>query len=137
MQTLSMKQHPEIARIVRAAFPGYKKHNVFLSAFGEHGHSINTYWDGGSRDCYALVDLATGQQRSLPTRTHPYFDVVRAGVANQENEAIAVDHVGNVTLKVLPEGVALVQGGTFCGKPATAHVFLNPANFAKLLPEAA
>jgi hypothetical protein len=33
----------------------------------------------------------------------------------------------------LPEGFALIEAGTFCGKPATAHIFLNPANITKLL----
>ena len=70
----------------------------------------------------------------MPTSTHPYFDVARYGLANKENEVISVDHVGNIELKILPEGFALVSAGTFCGKPATAHVYLNPANLAKLLP---
>jgi hypothetical protein len=45
-----------------------------------------------------------------------------------------VDGRGNATLKVLPEGFVLVEAGTFLGKPATAKVFLNPANITKILP---
>ena len=55
------------------------------------------------------------------------------GLASTENADVEVDHVGNVTLKRLPEGFALVAAGTFCGKAATAHVYLNPANMARLL----
>jgi len=44
-----------------------------------------------------------------------------------------VDERGNVTLKALPEGIALIQAGWFCGKPATATVWLNPNNLTKLL----
>jgi hypothetical protein len=79
------------------------------------------------------VELSSLQRKSLPTRTHPYFDVAVRGLNNTENADIEVDGVGNVTLKRLPEGFALVAAGTFCGKPATAHVYLNSANMAKLL----
>lgn len=133
LQDVVLKQHPEIKAIVTAAFPGYKKHKAWLRTMGPSGQGINSYWDGGSRAEYALVDLATGRRVALPTNTHPYFDIARAGLAGAEDSAVVVDHRGNVTLKILPEGIALVQAGTFCGKPATATVILNPANMAKLL----
>jgi hypothetical protein len=131
--SVKLKDAPEIKRLVLAAFPSYRKLNASLSVF--YGNvNINSYWDGGSRSEYAIVDLATMQRKSLPTRTHPYFDVAARGMINAEDSIIKVDHVGNVELKVLPEGFALVEAGTFCGKPATAHVYLNAANMAKLLP---
>jgi hypothetical protein len=136
-QAIELRQNPDVKRVITTAFPGYKKQRAFLSAFGEHGVSINSYWGGGSRDYYAIVDLRTMTTRPLPTSTHPYFEVAARGLANQENDVVSVDHVGNVTLKILPEGFALVRTGIFCGKPSTAHVYLNPANFAKLLPAAA
>jgi hypothetical protein len=73
------------------------------------------------------------QRKPLPTQSHPFFDIARHGQSNQENEHVIIDHVGNITLKHLPENFALIQGGTFCGKPSTAHVFLNPSNMAKYL----
>jgi hypothetical protein len=73
------------------------------------------------------------QRKSLPTRTHPYFDITVRGLANTENADVEVDHVGNITLRRLPDGFALVAAGTFCGKAATAHVYLNAANLARLL----
>jgi hypothetical protein len=133
MTTVELKTAPELKRVILAAFPSYKKHRTFLSAFNG-GVNINTYWDGGSRSEFAIVDLNTWQRKALPTATHPYFDVARKGIAGQEDSVIAVSAVGNVTLKVLPEGFALVEAGTFCGKAATAHVYLNAANMAKLLP---
>ncbi len=134
MQTIELKNAPDIKRVVLAAFPTYKKHKVMLSVFGEHGVSINSYWDGGSRSEYVVVDMATGKRHALPTHSHPYFDVSRRGLASTENADVQVDHVGNVTLKHLPEGLALVEAGTFCGKPATAFIRVNAANMAKLLP---
>jgi hypothetical protein len=131
-ERIELKTAPEVKRVVCAAFPSYKKHNAYLSAF--YPLNINSYWDGGSRQEYAVVELATMQRKPIPTSSHPYFDIARHGMANQDNGIVETDHVGNVTLKVLPEGFALVQAGYFCGKPATAHVYLNPANLAKLLP---
>ena len=133
LSTVSLKSTPDIKRCITAAFPSYRKHNAFVSAFGEHGVSINSYWDGGSRDYFAIVDLATMTTRPMPTHTHPYFEVAARGLANQDNGVVSVDRVGNITLKILPEGFALVQTGIFCGKPGTAHVYLNPANMPKFL----
>ena len=129
---IELKSSPEVKRVVTAAFPSYRKHNVGLSVF--HPMNINSYWDGGSRAEFAIVSLATGERKSLPTRTHPYFDVARNGLTNTQDNYVSVDHVGNETLNVLPEGFALVEAGTFCGKQATAHVYLNRDNLAKLLP---
>lgn len=127
MQTVVLKAAPEVQRVVRAAFPSYKKHNAFLSVF--NGVQVNSYWDGGSKAVFVLVDLATLRHKPLPTSTHPYFDM---NAANGENPDVVVEQ-GCVTLKHLPEGIALVEGGTFCGKLATAHVYLNPNNMSKLL----
>jgi hypothetical protein len=132
MHTVTLKSAPEVKAVVLAAFPAYRKQSAFLSAFGG-GLSINSYWDGGSRTEFAVVELASLQRKSLPTRTHPYFDVAVRGLTNTENADLEVDRVGNVTLKRLPEGFALVAAGTFCGKAATAHVYLNPANMVRLL----
>ena len=132
METVTLKTAPEVTNVIRAAFPSYRKHKAFLSVFNG-GVNINSYWDGGSKDEYAIVELATLQRKLLPTSTHPYFDVAARGVANAENTDVIVDHVGNITLKRLPEGFALVAAGAFCGKPATAHVWVNAANMGRLL----
>ena len=133
MEYIELKNSPEIKRIILAGFSGYRKTKAGLDSFPEHGLNINSYWDGGSRSEYAIVELATMQRKSLPTNTHPYFDIARRGLANGESNAISTDHVGNVTLNILPEGFALVQAGTFCGKAAIARVYLNPANITPLL----
>ena len=47
------------------------------------------------------------------------------------------DDVNAVTFHVDPQysrdGFVLIQAGTFCGKAATASVYVNPANMPKLL----
>jgi len=132
-QTIELKSAPEVKAVVLAAFPSYRKQKATLSVFNG-GVNINSYWDGGSRSEYAVVELASLQRKRLPTHSHPYFDVARHGIVNVETQDVAVDRVGNLTLIRLPAGFALVSAGTFCGKPATAHVYLNAGNMAKLLP---
>lgn len=126
-QTVDLKTSPEVKRVILAAFPGYRKHNAFLSEFSSV--TINSYWDGGSKNVYVLVDLATLQHKALPTSSHPHYEMRDV---SGENADVLVEN-GVVTLKHLPEGIALVEGGTFCGKLATAHVYLNPNNMSKLL----
>lgn len=133
MDKLALRQYPEVKRVVTVAFPSYRKLHAYVSTFPEHGMNINSYWDGGSKREYALVELATMQRKVLPTSTHPFFEIAERGLANQHTTVVETDHVGNITLKMIPEGYALVESGTFCGKPATAHIYINAANFAKAL----
>lgn len=132
MDRIPLRSAPELKRVVLAAFPSYRKRDAYLSVFTGK-QNINSYWDGGSRDEYAIVELQSLQRKGLPTSSHPYFDIAARGLANASSPDVETDHVGNLYLKHLPEGFALVRAGTFCGKAATAHVYLNPANMAKLL----
>lgn len=119
-----LKLYPEIKRVIVAAFPNYKKKKAMVSVFkGEV--NVNSYWSEGSRSEYGIVELATMSRKLLPTPTHPYFDVANRGLAGTGNRVLSADHVGNITLKELPSGYALVSAGTFCGKPATTHVYFN------------
>lgn len=133
--TVELRHDPRMKAIVRAAFPRYAKRRAYVSVFSSHGERINSYWDGGSRDEYAIVELATLRPSTLPTATHPYFDLAARGVASTEDEYVTVDHVGNVRLKAIPPGFVLVQAGTFCGKPATAHCAFHPADLPQQLTE--
>lgn len=132
MLTFELKTVPDLKRVIEAAFPSYRKRRAFVSVFNG-GANINSYWDGGSRSEFAIVELATLRRAPLPTQTHPYFDVAARGVTNAQDGIVKVDHVGNITLETLPEGFVLVEAGTFCGKPATAHVFVPAANMPKFL----
>ena len=123
-QTLTLKDHPFVRQLLTNAI-GYRKHKASFSVFS-HPVRVNSYWDGGSRDEFSMVQLATQDVTHLPASgSHPFFDVERRGLANQSNSMVDVDGAGNVYLKVLPPGWALIQHGTFCGKPATAHVYAN------------
>lgn len=134
---IDVRKDRSIKAIVVAAFPGYRKHKAYVQVFGDRGKSINSYWDGGSRDEYAIVRLSDLARMPMPTVGHPYFEVKARGVGTGEDEYVTVDHVGNVTLKRLPAGFVLVQAGTFCGKASTAHVYANVADMPRLLPAGA
>lgn len=136
MTTHELKAFPELKRIAVAGFPGYKKHKVYTSVFSERGERINSYWDRGTRDEFALVELATLRRKALPTSTHPYYDIAGRGLANAEDSFVTVDHVGNVTLKAIPPGFVLVRAGTFCGKPSTAEILFHPSDMPRYLPAA-
>jgi len=136
MVDIKLASDRTIKAIVLAAFPSYRKRSAGLSTFASSGQNINSYWDGGSRDEYAIVDLSTMTKAPMPTVGHPYFEVKGAGVPTGEDQYVIVDHVGNVTLKSLPQGYVLVRAGTFCGKPSTAHVYAHASDLTKLLPAA-
>jgi hypothetical protein len=111
---------PGIGPIARAAFPDNRKPIQVCEFRGPQ--NVNSYWDGGSKDEYRLVHLVTGQVWHAPT-SHPHFDRKEDG-----------SRCGGLEIRELPENVALVSGGYFCGKPATITVHLRPENMVKMLP---
>lgn len=116
MQTIELAKYPDIARVIRAADPSYRKKNAFVSV-REKVSLDGTFWDGGSRSTYTAVNLATFASAGAPHYSPPQFGGPR------------------VTPEVpVPEGFVIVETGIFCGKTATAHVSVNPANVTKLLP---
>ncbi len=130
MTKYELKNNPTLKAFVARVLPSYRKHNVYVSEFGSR--NINSYWDGGSKSDYCLVDLNTMRTLPLPSSSHPYFDVARY-TAGGENESVSIDHAGNITLKVLPPNTALIETGYFCGKPSTAHIFVNADNMPRLI----
>ena len=110
---------PGIGPIVAKAFPANRKPIEVREFVGPM--SMNSYWDGGSKDEYRLVDLATGQLWSMPS-SHPMFDYLPSG-----------DRCGRLQISALPENAALVQGGVCLGKPAKVTVFLRSDNMVKMI----
>ena len=116
MQTVTLKDAPEIARLVKAAAPDYRKRQAFIFISDDVSLS-NTYWDGGSRSTYTAVNLETLRASTAEQFAPPQFGGPR------------------VAPKVkIPDGACIVETGTFCGKPATASVYLNASAVRHLLP---
>jgi hypothetical protein len=103
---------PEIARIVNASFPDNHKPAVSVEVFTPR--NLNCYWDGGSKDAYVFVRLSDHKSVDVPT-SHPYYDRRPDGSS-----------MGNVELSQLPEGMVLVHGGWFMGKPCELTIYTRP-----------
>lgn len=113
--TIELKAYPELKAIIKAAFPKYAKHKAWY-VVAEDCTISGTYWDGGSRSEYVAVDLTTKRSAGAPHYDPPQF----GGPVRDPQCAI-------------PEGVAIVKAGTFCGKQATACVYIHPANVQRFL----
>lgn len=109
-----------IGPVVAKCFPENRK-DIKVETF-KGPKNVNSYWDEGSKSVYFLINLVTMEELPLPT-SHPVFDRKPNG-----------ERMGNLELNELPENVALVEGGWFCGKPSTVYVYLRPENFTKFIP---
>lgn len=74
-------------------------------------------WSGGSRTLYSAVELATG-------RAVPLVDTMSAPWAPDRQTRTSP----------MKPGIAVVETGHFCGKPAGTTFILHPDNAAALLP---
>lgn len=112
---IELKTAPSLKAVVLAADSTYRKKKAVIAA-QENMVLSHTYWDGGSRSTYTAVCLVTGRNKGAPQYDPPQF----GGPATAPVVAI-------------PDGVAIVETGIFMGKPATARVYVNPVNMAKLI----
>lgn len=114
MNTIYTKA-PEVRHIAAMAFPSYRgdKFKVSTSAPSR----LDSCWQGGSRDFYALIDLGTGQSIAIPENGTPF------------------SNGGQIfTLAELPANIALIQHTIFCGKDLGITVYVNAVNLGKWLP---
>lgn len=81
---------------------GTKKKKFFLSK-GLTPSLLHSYWDGGSKNVYSVVNIHTGRQ-TLPPTWGGNFD------AQGKREYVPV------------AGDILIETGCFCGKPATPYL---------------
>ncbi len=116
MQTIHTdRRDPMVDRIVRAAFPSYAGRTVRIQA----SDTVNcaSYWDGGSRDYFVAVDLAT-LRASDPAPAQSAYDRPVRGLSS-------------VTI---PAGAAIVEHSIFCGKDVGIRIHVHPDSLAGLLP---
>jgi hypothetical protein len=84
-----------------------RKHKAGVSVIPAGGsvRTFGTWWDGGSKAVYALVNWRTGEKRPVNAPTSPF---------------------GPTGVDVTPEpGWAVFEGGTSCGKEATPHYYVR------------
>lgn len=107
------KSHPLIARIVKATYPAWKGRKVRIELC-DYPLDCRSYWDGGSRDYYVFLNLATMQTMPMPAQSA--FDR-------------AVPGADAVTL---PAGVICVQRSVFCGKDCGLRIIVGTQDSEQL-----
>lgn len=112
---------PQIARILSAV--GVKTGKPVNIETAEYIRLSGTYWDGGSRTSYSAVNLATCQSVALPQYNPPQFG------GPTEDPLIQLKNGDNY--------IAIVEYGTFCGKPATVYLHVHPDQMNRLAIQAA
>lgn len=90
----------------------YRKHKVIV-VISDRVTLSNLNWDGGSRRSYTAMTIDGGR---VTGNTGKY-----AMMAPWNNPA------EGKTLP-LPPGYIVISTGTFCGKPAAATIYINPAD---------
>lgn len=108
---------PEVRKIALAAFPGYSGRKFVLMPDTGAARHLHTYWDGGSKSDYALLELATLRKVQIhdpsPSPGAPY-----GGVA---------------AFPGLRPGFVLVEHRISCGKDMGITIHVLPLNLTPLL----
>lgn len=104
------KPSPILERICRAAFPSYGGRKWKLES--RERLSTNSYWDGGSKDTFCIVEIATFLTKSIPS-------------------------MNPLTVKAreptdIPAGAVIVEHSIFCGKQIGLTVHCRPEDFEQL-----
>lgn len=103
-----------IASIMRRV--GYHGRKVKIS--DKVPTSLDSYWDGGSRDTYCFYAILTGDVLQVESN-HPMFEPDKPR-----------------KLRELPEGILLIEHSIFCGKDLGITIY-SKHNLNLLLPPAA
>ena len=110
----------DVKSILAATFPDYRKKQVGIDASGKCAF-FDLNWSGGTRSQYVACTLAGKTLGSASNYN------AMAPWDPRQIEGQTVD---------IPPGCCIVRAGTFCGKPSTATIYVNPADMPKLLPQA-
>lgn len=106
METITLKDRPDLQKIVKMVDGKCRKAKAFLHRRNEVTLS-GTYWDSGSRSQYYLVNLNSGTVTPCAS-----FAPVQFGGPREDR------------VQKIEPGFAVVETGTFCGKPATPSIYL-------------
>lgn len=105
----------EVPPALRGGYTGTK----FKAVACERAALHDTYWSGGTRSTYVLVEIATG--RTI------------------QPNGVAAPHAFGGTLEgaevEIPSGYVLREHSTFCGKDHGLTFYVRPADIAPLLPK--
>jgi hypothetical protein len=114
--TVTYVKTKDVAQIVRATFPEYRKKQVAIWP-GETVTFHDVNWSGGTKSEYRACTLDGKDARSGP-------DMGYAPPWANPFEGKSVE---------IPRGYCVVKGGHFCGKTATLYIHVHPADMPALL----
>jgi hypothetical protein len=99
---------PEVKRVVKATFPDYRGRTVYVS-YATRPVDVTSYWSGGSRSYFKVIDLRDGRVLGVPQNGTP-FD---GGPIRPEGIEV-------------PPGFAIVEHVIFCGRDLGIRIHVNP-----------
>lgn len=99
------------AKPFRSILPTYYRKHKVIVVLSDTVTLSGLNWDGGSRTSYTALTLAGGRVTGNTDRYHM--------MAPWNNPAEGAR-------MPLPSGYVVLAGGTFCGKPSTMTVYINP-----------
>jgi hypothetical protein len=109
---------PELRVIKEVTFPDYTGKKFEVLPLSKAPKDLSSYWEGGSRNYYALYNLNTGEALSVGTR-HPFFEADKP-----------VPYVSRY-----PENIVLVEHVIFQGKDLGLTFYIHENHLRGLLPE--
>jgi hypothetical protein len=98
MLHLNPNDNQQVKLVCQKAFPNYRGRRIRIE-FDVKSINMRSYWDGGSKSSYAIVELSTNKTLHAPS-SHPMFDKQVEGIDSFN----------------IPEGYVIVQHTIFCGK---------------------
>lgn len=107
---------PEVKAMVAKVFPEYTGRKFKLDNSG-HPVDVRSYWDGGSRDNFAALNLETNKVLAVPQNGTPF-----------DGGPIAPNGV------IVPPGFMIAEHTIFCGKDLGITFHVNAETSLKFLP---
>jgi len=117
MTIIHLDPTTEIKNLARQCFPRYRGRSFTINNSGR-SVNINSYWDGGSRSKFVMLDLATGKR----------LDIAQNGTVH-DGGPIAPDGVK------VPAGYVLAEHVIFCGKDLGITFHVDPNTATAFLPD--
>lgn len=106
--------------IAAASFPGYSGRTFRVRVHDSGRMNLSSYWDGGSRSYYVVLQLSTMKTVEVP-QNGSGFDGFGFGI---QSELPAADF-------------AVIEHSIFCGKDSGITIHVHSSNAAPLLPKVA
>lgn len=113
--SISVKD-PAVRAALAATFPNYKGRKLSYRV-EDSPLDVTSFWDGGSRSYFVLLELATLRARPVPQNGTPY-----------DGGPIRPNGVH------IPEGYAIVEHVIFCGKDLGIRFHVGPSDSARFAP---